>query len=892
MKKHLLITLICFLFPVISAGAQAIQAYPVSKGNAINTVKNHFAGRDVDYYIQKDGSPDEWVFFVDAEPMKGWEHECYRVTVPRNTTSLFSINISSITTLKTPPPGDFEPVDRVNRYGSYATIRPIVPKSGINNGSFSDNDNTYAIILSGGICKEANHIRYWNDCSFIYQTLVNKYGIPKNHIYPLMADGDNPAVDTQTVQGQYISQSLDLDLDGENEISLAATKTNFQSTLNTIKQQIGRNGQLFLYVIDHGGSTDFKSKSYICLWGNQVLHDTELTSMLEPFTQKMVNVNVVLGQCHSGGFIDNLTQAGCVVAAACAGNESSYACTDIPFDEFVYQWTCAVNEANHMGQPVAADIDLNGKVTMLEAFQYAKDHDRISPEHPQYRSNPQSIGEDMALNYIPPSFDLYIKDNPEDTGKEPNRTTKIFWDSPSVWIRNARDTFEIHENPIFDSVHIACTIKVKIHNRGKHRHLNSQWLHVYWAKASTAFCTDTWKGLEYYKPMNTDARFVTGGHLSPIQLPVIEPGDSVILNVPWLMPTDAANIRDENHRYCIKARLSNSSADEDFENDELEFDVLGRNNEAQKNVSIIYKYNIGQPTNVYIRNPKNTTKKYTLELVPRTQDDRKILKCANMYMKFSDKIFDGWKEGGLCSTGLDFGDNPNPNVNPVYLQCKESEVTIRDVVLNAKEFDTIGLRFDFLQGKQSIQPYVFDLIQKDEEGNVIGGETFKIESPAISLLPIEIESEETESDEILLTVNNDNFTTIKWIDESNNTIGTGETITVTPGMAKKNITAVGFTAEGDIANDTYTLGSVNALKNVTVDNSSKLINVEFSYPTTEGGMLTIMSVENGVVVSQEILNAGVNQLSIPTSPFDHGFYSISYTLNDETLGYSKIKINQ
>lgn len=63
----------------------------------------------------------------------------------------------------------------------------------------------------------SNYERYWNDCSFIYQTLVNKYGVPKENIFPLMSDGDNPNEDMRLTTGGFASQSLDLDNDGVNE---------------------------------------------------------------------------------------------------------------------------------------------------------------------------------------------------------------------------------------------------------------------------------------------------------------------------------------------------------------------------------------------------------------------------------------------------------------------------------------------------------------------------------------------------------------------------------------------------------------------------------------------------------------------------------------------------
>lgn len=79
---------------------------------------------------------------------------------------------------------------------------------------------------------------------------------------------------------------------------------------------------------------------------------------------------------------------------------------------------------------VKSDADNNGRVTMEEAFIYAKDKDRASDEHPMYTSTPISVGEDLAFTHLAPAVDLYMKDNPEDTGKEPNTTTNEFWKSP------------------------------------------------------------------------------------------------------------------------------------------------------------------------------------------------------------------------------------------------------------------------------------------------------------------------------------------------------------------------------------------------------------------------------------------------------------------------------
>ena len=66
------------------------------------------------------------------------------------------------------------------------------------------------------------------------------------------------------------------------------------------------------------------------------------------------------------------------------------------FDEFVYHWTAAVRGETPDGTPVDADKDEDRKVSMEEAFIYARDHDTAS-ETPQYDSNPMELGAELSL---------------------------------------------------------------------------------------------------------------------------------------------------------------------------------------------------------------------------------------------------------------------------------------------------------------------------------------------------------------------------------------------------------------------------------------------------------------------------------------------------------------
>lgn len=363
--KRIVVTLLCLL-----SFHNVLLALPLklSREDALEIAKRQFQDKDVDYLIRLNTDPIEWIVFVDAEPMKGWCHECYYLHIPRISNIPVSDIVPSVIEKSGMPPisTEFEPLEVKNRFGEYTELRPHVRAE---NSSKIDNEyasRTYALIISGGLNKISNHFRYWNDCSFIYQTLVNKFGVSKSHIFPIMSDGEDPEEDMEIWNyTTFISQPLDLDLDGNDEHILAATKTNIRNTLDQLTTKMQKDDHLLIYVIDHGATCiDDVDKnvthSTICLWTennmpedslkNRDLKDFELANMLKPLISKGVNINVVLGQCFSGGFIDDLIDMGCVVATASEAHKGSWACKDIPYDEFVYHWTCAINEADHRGK--------------------------------------------------------------------------------------------------------------------------------------------------------------------------------------------------------------------------------------------------------------------------------------------------------------------------------------------------------------------------------------------------------------------------------------------------------------------------------------------------------------------------------------------------------------
>ena len=873
------LTLLSLLMCCIFSSAALAQIRSVSKEGALAIVQRQFQGKDVDYFILQDNSQTAWTIFVDAEPMKGWEHECYVLTVPKTITTSINVAVpSSKVERKLPPSGNFAPLSVKNRYGTNANSKPTVFKVSQSNAGQEAAQRTYAIILSGGVNKMSNYERYWNDCSFIYQTLVNKYGVPKGNIYPIMSDGTNPAEDMRLTTGGFKSQPLDLDNDGVADIKLAATRANIQSTLNILRTKLQEDDHLFFYVIDHGGTSN--GHSYICLWNNEQLKDTVLADMLKPFTDKFVNVNVVLGQCFSGGFNSYLTKAGCVVASASTGSESSWACPDIPYDEFVYQWTTAINGANHRGAKVYPDTDKNGRITMEEAFIYAKNHDRRSEEHPQYVSTPLSVGEDLAFNNLAPAVDLYIKDNPEDTGKEPNTTTDKFWLSPSIWIRNNADGIYEHENPVYSANHTSVTVYVRVHNRGKKQYEGgTQYVHVYWAKASTGFRPQAWMGQEVY----TNGE-VTGGPMTPSVIKKIPAGGYIDIPITWALPADLLGTSSDNgtekHHFCLLAQISSTNL-EPWYDGTFSYNTRNSNNDAQKNVSIISQKELSSGTSVFVRNIHDINKKYSLELIPRTSSDETIYSYAAIEMELSQPIYTAWEQGGSQSNNIMHA----PSISPRKVQFLSKESKLESILLKGKEFDKVTLRFSFKKAPVIARNYTLDLIQRDEAGNIIGGETFIVKSPLPTYTPITIIQSPILNNGFILSTDAKEGSQIRWENTEGMTISNENTLTLNSVAQETTYYAYSVNEDGELAMGSITLDVHAGISNLSVENDNLIIGLlDF---TQSNSTIAISSVVSGELIYSNEVETGVKQCTIDISALPKGVYVVTYIVSGEIVNSAK-----
>jgi hypothetical protein len=345
-------------------GKRAFYVNPkvISKGTKIATWKEP-AKLTVDN--------DSWFFFVDEQPGANWEHNAKYVLVNKASGAVKSISA------KTPPANIMEhrPLNKIAESElkiMKSNIKLVRDKIAIKPIRILK-QKRYAVLVSGGWNASSNYSRYWNDMSFMYKALKQKYGFKDSEIFVLYANGTH-------------SPNEDLDGDGTDDVDYAATKANLTTVMNNVATNIPNNGKFFFYSTNHGG-TSGGYDAYLYLWGEWIT-DAEFATLTKNI--KCAEAIYTMEQCYSGGMIDNILQAQTYpcsnpkvsVMSAAKHDEPSWACdTEGSYDEYVYHWTSAVFGKTPTGTVVNADANSDGKVTVREAHDYAKSHDSRD-EHP------------------------------------------------------------------------------------------------------------------------------------------------------------------------------------------------------------------------------------------------------------------------------------------------------------------------------------------------------------------------------------------------------------------------------------------------------------------------------------------------------------------------------
>ena len=211
---------------------------------------------------------------------------------------------------------------------------------------------THLVLFAGGINEFSNYARYPADLSLILSSLSGFAGLTSAQITVLSGPG-----------------GTDFQFDGNHFQSIVATKSELRNSIARIANTAVDNDRFLFVASNHGGQrVSGSSSSTLYCWQADTVTPAELRSWCSAVA---CSVQIfVMGQCYSGGFIEELSQQGRAIMTACTFNELSYASTanSERYDEFIYR----IAEALVARAPTVGSV-----------FQYAQNADR-EKETPQF----------------------------------------------------------------------------------------------------------------------------------------------------------------------------------------------------------------------------------------------------------------------------------------------------------------------------------------------------------------------------------------------------------------------------------------------------------------------------------------------------------------------------
>ena len=214
---------------------------------------------------------------------------------------------------------------------------------------------------------------------------------------------------------------------------------------------------------------------------------------------------------------------------------------------------------------------------------------------------------------------------------------------------------------------------------------------------------------------------------------------------------------------------------------------------------------------------------------------------------------------------------------------------IQGILLKAGEFDVVQLKFNFNKYEYTESTYTFDLIQKDEDGNTIGGETFIVEPPLLikSEKPVII-SKPIDDEQVQLKVDKSGFNSIKWVDGKGETLGNDEVVNVSPIRSGNDYTVIAMTDDGNVATGSISLENEYGIKSVSA--SANCITGSLKGYAPKNAVVSVNSLVDGSSKTSDNVEEGTSKFILENLNLSRGVYVVSYTVNSVLMDQLKVNI--
>jgi peptide/nickel transport system substrate-binding protein len=298
-------------------------------------------------------------------------------------------------------------------------------------------DDSYAIIISGGVNANGAYDRYTNDVIFAW-TVFRELGMANADIEVLLKNGAavnvggvnivDGAANLATLRNTFTAAANKVKKAGDGDVYIVTTNhgggyhrergklpASYPLLVTTKVAGVKIPGPMSIWTRFDGAAGDptsdegrefdepadnvdynrnaakvdrFGVDELLYLWGANAaaqIHDDELVTEVEKLRNAGATIYIVMEQCFSGGFSSDLlrlanaiwTMPGSEFASATSEEQVSYAggFGQTNYDEYLYHFLSALRGADADALAINADADGDGSVSWLEAHEYADRQD-------------------------------------------------------------------------------------------------------------------------------------------------------------------------------------------------------------------------------------------------------------------------------------------------------------------------------------------------------------------------------------------------------------------------------------------------------------------------------------------------------------------------------------
>lgn len=442
--------------------------------------------------------------------------------------------------------------------------------------------------------------------------------------------------------------------------------------------------------------------------------------------------------------------------------------------------------------------------------------------------------------------DLYVSDTAGDNGAD-DLDLDCEYNSPDIWI-------ETDGNPVGGRTYNVC---VRIHNKSDVPSIGTERLFLNWAKAGVNLpWPNAWNG-------NTSldcADVPMGGLIKDTLLPVINPGSSVVVKIPWMVPD--GNEYDcgifagsaERWHFCLLARVHDSDTIMG-ENSGYEIGQFVRcnNNVAWKNLTVIDGSN--NKAVVWLQNHLSTTQKFRLHFTahPNSQNES-LNEYAETYIRLSSNVYEAWNAGGKKGTGIsEAGEN--------RLRITENNAMLKDISLPANAVGMLETEVNFLSEViPQDKTFTFDIAMYDSKGKTLyGGEHYKAirdDNRTFDVVAMQNQTAMPEEPVTFSAVNIGEPATYLWYNETGDSIASGTTLSTTATQSQQYRLSVQATADGYKGYDTVSVVVRNgAITSLSPNPATNQVVVSYALSNqVQGGTVQIANTNGIVLLSTPFAN--------------------------------------